>query len=266
MKNIFKLNIILAMLILVVSSCEEEEKLAYKGSSQVYFFDSSISELFLFTGAGQEEEFLVDVNLLGQAVGSDITVTVEVDESSTAVEGVHYEFTTNTVTIPAGEYGAQLPITALLDGFNGDPELTVNLVLNIVSAQGVEVANAVSQATLSLSITCPSEIPEGTYHEINTGTGGAARAVQLTSLGGGRYELSQMNFAYYNAGYADIPGEFIDVCNELTLQGVPVGAAYGIAWIGTGVYNPTAKTLSFTVSDATYNPDYPVDMVFELQE
>ena len=88
--------------------------------------------------------------------------------------------------------------------------------------------------------------------------------VELTKNADGSYTLSQMNFDYYNPGYDPIPGTFVDICGELTLQGTPTNV-FGIAWIGSGSYDPDTGNLSFSVSDQTYNPDYVVDMVFEKQ-
>jgi hypothetical protein len=264
MKTLYKLIMSLTLLVFIASCEELDDKLAFSGETSAVFNESTSSALFLFTNAGQEEALDIPVSILGSAAGSDVTITFEADASSTAIEGVDYRLASTSVTIPAGSYTANISVTVLLDGFDGDPSNIKNIILNITSVQGAELATAMNQVNVAMSITCPSEIPEGTYHETATGTGGAARAVTLTALGDGRYTLSQMNFNYYNAGYDDIPGTFNDVCNSLTLEGVST-SVFGIAWIGTGTYDPVAKTLSFAVSDATYNPTAIENMVFELQ-
>lgn len=259
----FKHIYVLVFLAFFVACEDSSDVLDYKGPVSVKFTAPAATELFLFTNAGQEAPVTSTIDLIGSPSGSSIDVTISVDESSTAIEGVHYSLASTTVSIPAGEVSAALPVTAILDGFGGDPGNKQTLVINITSANGAEVAVSLSQIELTMSITCPSEIPLGAYAEVGTGTG-AGIAVELTKNEDGSYTLSQMNFDYYSPGYDPVPGTFVDVCNTLTLQGVPTDV-FGIAWIGTGTYDPATGSLRFSVSDQTYNPTFVVEMLFEKQ-
>lgn len=199
---------------------------------------------------------VVTFNLASAPLNEPVTITFEI--GGAAIPGVHYNMITpgNTVTIPAGENQVSIDYEILT--YNISPEETIPLTFTITDVQGgnAELSNYVEYTNVIRTL-CPSTIPEGPYVETTAG-----ETVELTRLNSNTYRLSQMNFRYYNPGYADIPGEFTDVCSELTLLGVPVGAAYNIAWIGTGTWDEDTETLTFEVSDATYNPDYTASMAF----
>jgi hypothetical protein len=200
----------------------------------------------------------VTIGLASATLNQPVTVTFEVGGS--AIEGVHYNMITsgNTVTIPAGEHFAEIEYEILT--YNITPDELIPLTFTITGATGAEVSANYATFTNNIRTLCPSEIPLGTYIETTDNA-----AVELTRLGSNTYRLSQMNFRYYDPGYADIPGDFSDVCDQLTLLGNPVGAAYGIAWIGTGTWDEDTQILTFEVSDATYNPDYVASMAFQYQ-
>lgn len=199
----------------------------------------------------------VTITLASATLNQSVTVNYEV--SGSAVEGVHYNMLSSggSVTIPAGEHSATIEYEVLTYNFSLEDSETLTFTITDASVELSQYTTFTNQ----IAIKCSSNIPEGTYLE--TGTGGME--VELVALGDGRYTLSQMNFRYYNPAYADIPGTFNDVCNNLTLEGVPVPEAYGIAWVGSGSFDPGTNTLTFTVADATYNPDYTVDMTFVYQ-
>lgn len=241
--------------------CTKEDVLTVDFETKAHFTETEVTKRPLFTQAGQVERESVEVTLLGSASSSAIDLNVSVDsEASTAVEGVHYQLITESVSIPAGEYSAPIEFDILLDGFESPDDLR-SLVITISGAatEGVAAQNTTIEITLGYS--CISDIPLGTYIESESGT-----EVELTRNEDGVYVLSNMNFRYYNPAYGDVPGYFTDVCNQLKLQGVPVAEAFDIAWIGSGTYNPDDGSLSFTRSDATYNPDYIVEDVYLPKE
>ena len=240
--------LILMLTVLTIIGCEPvENKLEYNGDLLAAFSSPVANELFLYDGTpGVKNPVSASIGLIGIS-NSDVTVDISIDESSTAIEGVHYELLNSAISIPAGSFGSTLPINVLLDGFNGDPEDVRTIVVNISNASGADVAINLQKLSLAIAITCPSEIPEGTYTETGTGVGSD---VTLTKTGDDTYMISQMNFDYYSPTYDDVPGYFTDVCNSLTLNGVPTDV-FGIAWIGNGRYDPVTGNLSFTVYDAT---------------
>ncbi len=258
MKYIYKILGVLTLAVLSFS-CEEEPLIIFNGEA-VSHFPVVSGGLAAIT---DEDTYELEI---GTTTSATATVQLVISDNSTAIEGVHFQEFTKTATIADGQFVTSISIVPLVD--NLQPGQPVLLVINIAGGaedvEGEDYEGLSKSFVLTLERNCPSTIQEGTYWETATGTGGAARAVTLTAMGDGRYELSQMNFDYYNPGYDDIPGEFVDVCDVLTLQGVAT-SVFGIAWVGTGTYDPVAITLSFTVSDATYNPDFIVNMVFEYQ-
>ena len=236
-------------------------------------FDTSFVELDAATTTSGDRTYLYErlndgttydagflVVFSGAANANGVNITFAIDTASTAIENVHYTVQATSVTIPAGEWSAELPLTILADNIEAGEKLSI--IINITDSDATINPNF-STATHIIQITCPSDIALGAYAETLTGTG-AGVPVELTKNTDGSYTLSQMNFDYYNPGYDPIPGTFVDICGELTLQGAPTDV-FGIAWIGSGSYDPDTGNLSFSVSDATYNPDYVVDMVFEKQ-
>ena len=205
----------------------------------------------------------VTVNLASRELDQPVTVTYEV--SGSAIEGVHYNLlgTGNTVTIPAGEFFAEIPFEVLTYNIPTDAPETLTITLTgAAGAQGVEVSANYATVNLTLRTLCTSAIPEGMYMETATSNGGES---VLTKIGSNVYRLSDMNWGYYSRGYGAIFGEFTDVCDELTLAGVPGESNFGIAWIGTGSYDPDTNTLTFSGADGTYNSTIFVSHVYELQ-
>jgi hypothetical protein len=87
----------------------------------------------------------IQVVLLGSPQGSDITVNLSVDASSTAASN-QYDLASNSIVIPAGESSGSTTLTGISSEI---PELeTVTVVLNM-DAGGVEAETA-NQMTVSL--------------------------------------------------------------------------------------------------------------------
>lgn len=259
-----KYSLFLGMLILLTGCFDESGQEILWTESFVEIEEAATAAGAEVTNAyDQEDEGVatptsVTIGLASATLSTPVTVTFEV--GGDAIEGVHYNMITpgNTVTIPAGEHFAEIEYEILT--YNISPEELIPLTFTITGATGADVSANYATYTNNIRTLCPSEIPLGTYVETTDNA-----EVELTRLGSNTYRLSQMNFRYYNPGYADIPGDFSDVCDELTLLGNPVGAAYGIAWIGSGMWDEDTQTLTFEVSDATYNPDYVASMAFQYQ-
>lgn len=113
---------------------------------------------------GDEYQRVLNMRLVGPTVkdlSGDITVTVEADPSSTAVEGVHYRIDNPTITLKASNnYLGSLGVTLLTEGNSppedGTPELedyvAPVLVLNVKSATGdanVTTSGKLNKVTLN---------------------------------------------------------------------------------------------------------------------
>lgn len=146
-----KIKLIIALVIpLLFVGCDSmfdkgDVEKTYDGPAQVEFapLQQEVSEI-----AGSTS---VAIQLIGQQPTTDVTVTVEVDASSTAQAGVHYNLTSNEATIAANSNSVDLPIEILDSGiFGAGGEVT--LLLNISAASGdVQIAENLDQATIFIA-------------------------------------------------------------------------------------------------------------------
>lgn len=246
---------------IALAGCFEESgmDIVYDGPTVVEWDRSDTgSERVYLAGSGQVPTDEIQINLVGPPQNEAVPVTWRINqEASTAIPGVHYNLLSEeNLTIPAGENSTAVQFEVITDNFTLEDNFTI--VLEIVDA-GVPVSANYGTVVHEMTITCPSEIPLGTWRETTAGD-----EVQLTSLGTGKYQFDNFNFDYFSSSYNPIAGQFVDVCNELTLYGE---SKYGIQWRGQGVYDPETQTISFPegVQDMTYGGGYvgrPLEFVF----
>jgi hypothetical protein len=199
-------------------------------------FDAStlpngVTQNFVRLNSTQTDQANLQVNLVGAAQTSPVTVNIEVDPASTAVQGVHYTLASTSVTIPAGQVITQLPVTVLTG--NIEPTETPNLVLNITSATGAKVSVNFNSLTFRIRVICPSDL-EGNYSvlwrvlNLGDGDGGVRQSatnftisdfstITLTSVSAGVYSMSDMSFGMYPGLYSETAptGRFTDRCNTI---------------------------------------------------
>jgi len=197
----------------------------------------------------QVDSYNIRVNVVGAQQTAPITVNFVVDETSTAIEGVHYRLAANSVTIPAGESFAVVPLEVLTG--NISPAEAPNLVLRITDTGGIKLSPRYNTVTHRLRSSCPSDLV-GTYNTVNVGTGGTINSqVEITRVAGttDRYLLSDITGGVYRLYYGDDdnPGEIVDFCNTLSLTDQP-DVVYGDdLFNGTGTVNPDGTmTLSWS--------------------
>ncbi len=257
--KINKIYTLLALFFLgTMVSCMDEADFNKVWDGLEVEFDAStlpngITQNYVRNSLTQTDVANLQINLVGAPQTSPVTVTVEADPESTAVAGVHYTLENNTVTIPAGEVIAQLPVNVLTG--NIDPSETPDLILKITSSTGAKVSVNYSDLTFRIRVICPSDLV-GTYsvfwQTLITGDGeggadqtindfviGAAPTVELTEAGIGVYQLSDMSFGLYPGLYSDSApsGTISDNCN--TILGAASNAdQYGDPFTITGLSVP----------------------------
>lgn len=140
-----KIKLIIALLIpLLFVSCDDlfdkgDVEKKFDGPAQVEFKP-------LQQEADQADgSFDVTIQLIGEARDSDLSVSFNVDGSSTAVEGTHYNLNGTSATIASGSYSVDVTI----DLINGvlSPGDEVSLILNLKDADGVIAAPNLDQST-----------------------------------------------------------------------------------------------------------------------
>lgn len=128
-----KLKFIISLLyVSVFLSCEEQDN-TYQGPPVVEWqksFNGS-SRTYTKTTPGQVVRETLRIQLVGRQSSNPIDVTFEIDDSSTAEDGIHFNLVSaTTVSIPANSSFVDVEFDVILDGFTNSR----NLVLEIVDA------------------------------------------------------------------------------------------------------------------------------------
>ncbi|MFL2594702.1 MAG: hypothetical protein ACJ0PV_03885, partial [Flavobacteriaceae bacterium] len=163
MKKINKLLIV--FLSISLASCVDDTALSDQfddGPNLVGFLSAAKNASVVADGS--EREFLLTVNLTGPTsmeMSEDITVTVEVDESSTAIEGTHFKLATEPLSLTKStNYVGNLSLTVMTDGIA--PPLAANpkLVLNITEIDNNSVVpnGRTSTSVITIEYLCYSPI------------------------------------------------------------------------------------------------------------
>lgn len=194
--------------------------------NQVEFQDANLPNGLTTTqvrrNATQTDVVDIQVNRVSTNASSPISVTIGVDtESSTAIQGVHVDFSGTTVTIPAGEWVATFPVTVLTG--NIDPSEAPVLEMTIDSATGATVSTNYASLSLNISVICESNISAATdtwtaTSESRFGTFTAQVTVEPVDGAVGEYVVSDISAGLYAAfGYGTTQQAIYgDNCNVLT--------------------------------------------------
>lgn len=189
-------------------SCEDEDHDVdvnnYNASQDVtYFTDGSASTYFVSQVSGP---FDIQIGSTGTS-NSARTYNVQIDESSTATEGVDFSLLTNSVTIPAGEYFGTISVQGIFDGTTPDGS---TLILKLLG----EDTMVNNQYSLSIVQACPLEADfTGDYliEELTAYVDGPTLAtgtvVTVYQIDGFEFQRGFMTANYVN--YCSTPTEFI---------------------------------------------------------
>lgn len=235
----------LLLLSLLLPSCMEESgfDILWEGL-EVEFEEAALPNhtvtevVFQENKKNQIDQKLLRINLVGAQVNAPVELTIGVDPSSTAVQGVHYRVKASTVTIPANSSFVEFPIEILTENLGAKE--TPDLILNIIDAGDVKISANYSSVTLQIRLACPSDLA-GTYRTVNVGTGGTLNyQVTITELEALTYRISDVTGGLYSLVYGadDNPAVFTDLCNELTLFDQPDVVFENGKFNGTGRVKP----------------------------
>lgn len=122
-------------------------------------------------------------------ITQDVEVNVEIDPSSTAVAGTHFELSSTTVTLtPDNNLIGTLPLTIITAGISAPDSAT--LVLNITSASGgaSEFHGNKKQVTININYLCYVDL-SGTYAMSNS-LGCGTQMVDIIDNGDGTWYLT----------------------------------------------------------------------------
>lgn len=230
MKKIKYISLILIGL-LVISSCKTPESdlvADIKSSANlVVFEDVSASQTQIADGT--EYSMMLKVKLAGPTtydMTGDLTVTIGVDESSTAVEGTHFRIETPTITLAENNnYLALVELVMLTEGIETplDVSPVASLVISDVSG-GSNVIASSKPINVTLNYACPSELAGAyTYVILRDGADlgdvyGTGGVMNVAELGIGTYRTDNVGHWPSAALAPGTPGfTFTDVCGVLDI-------------------------------------------------
>lgn len=277
----FKIILSAFVLSFLAVSClvDDEADVNFGNGPYVIGFKSDVAIETYFTDEGTvTKEY--PVNVLGGSDGTlidkDITVTYEIDPSSTAVEGNEFDFVTTggSLTIPAGQSFVGFPLKINTGNFNPTEKTELILTLTATSSDDA-VVSAINNKLSITFVGCLSVINEFTYDVVTTRSDGAVYNVStesFTVLGVNEF-LSESTGGFGPGGVrgsyvppAPYNGfKFVDVCGELTIPSQNLIGYYSNLVYGTGSVDPVTGDIIFhyTITFSDGNSEF--ESVFTKQ-
>lgn len=217
---------------------------------------------------GSEYTFPMKIKLVGPTyrdIKSDITVTVSVDPSSTAIDGTHFRIDQPTIVLKASNnYLGLIDVTMVTDGIVTPLPKNPILILKVQSATGdPNVTNTAKPLEIEMNFACYTEF-QGTYSLTVTSSTGAVvtRTENIVKTGTEQYLTSSVGTWNPPLGTYGFP--FNNACNVLTVPLHDLANIYsndvwshkpGEANPDTGVLT-IYYTIWFAAGDRTYTAVY----------
>lgn len=258
---------IVAILLLSVSlfSCDKDdsnlEDANFANTPRVVGFLKATQNVPYFEDLGTiRRQFPFDVlnGGGGAPFAEDLTITYEVDASSTAVEGVEFNFVdaAKTVVVPAGGNFGSLPLDVITGNFN--PTAKTSLVLNMtaVDKDGFVISAQSKQVTINF-IGCLSQV-NGLYTVVVTRGDG----VSVTRLNE-NVSLQDVNYfrtttsGTFTVGQLSPPGSyagfyFTDICGDISVESQNLAGVYSNQVRGLSTTGEDGEVLSANQFRVTY--------------
>ncbi|WP_223033659.1 hypothetical protein [Hanstruepera marina] len=264
MKTI-KYIIILLAVSLTATSCvlDDDEQVFNEGPYVLAFPSAEVTGYFLNDNA-DDYTYTVPLSITGGngfPLDQDVNAMFEFDSSSTATEGVEFDFVDNSgsVTIEGGNTFANLPIVVHSGAL--DPANPATVVLNITGGSSASNNNIVASGntgtvTIYLQATCSSDLG-GTYALTVTSDSGTSNfhpAEVLVEIEEGQYLTATSgtwDVGVLNGGVRE-GFIFQEVCGSIVIPQQNLAGIYGNLLEGTdvlGTVDPTTGdiTLEYTI-------------------
>jgi len=268
MKTTIKFIMLLALSVTTLTSCFIEDVLVETTEPSAANEDGANLASFAVAsktlGAianGDEYVFDLKMELKGptsKELTGDVTLTVGVDPSSSAIEGYHFKLATTTMTLSkSNNYLGFFPITMLSEGIVAPLAVAPVVKLVVTDASGTgNVLNNGKPIAITLNYLCFSNL-SGTYDAemVYTAYDGSTSNINytdvITETGVGEYRTSRVGH-WTAAALGYTPGfTFYDVCNEITIPGQNLVDAYG-NWVDDlgvrGSVNPDTGVITVRYS------------------
>ena len=171
---------------------------------------------------GEEYEFYFPVRVFGPTsndLNGTFTANVNVDPSSTAIEGTHFRLVEEVVSASDEQgYVSRYRIVMLTEGIEAPLAENPVLVLNLTDAEGPgNVSASGGKLAITLYYLCPSNLA-GDY-EVTIVSDGKTynRTETIKEMGPGQYRGESVGHWGIGA-IGGTPGfDFVDVCNTITV-------------------------------------------------
>jgi hypothetical protein len=168
----------------------------FNGESVAYFTDGGSGNYFV---TSSEEAYMIQVGAT-DLISSDRTYTLEVDETSTAAEGVDFSLANMSVTIPAGSYFGTIDVQGIFAGTTAEGS---NLVINLVG----DGAMVNAQFELFIVQLCISDLAgmysvttTYGYHDFLPSFNVNTQDMEIVELGDGNYSVAEFTGGLYQSG------------------------------------------------------------------
>ncbi|WP_339633649.1 hypothetical protein [Bizionia echini] len=263
----FRYILVLFAMSFAITSCvlDDDEQTFNEGPNVLLFPSSQVTGFFLNDNA---DDFTYTVPLSitggdGNPLNAPTNANFELDASSTATEGVEFDFVDNSgsVVIPAGNTFTNVPI--IVHSGELDPANPTTVVLNITGGSSSASNNIVAsgnrgQVTIVLQATCSSDLG-GTYALTVTSDSGGSNFFPMeviTEIEEGTYLTTQTGTwdpGVLMASGAPIEGFiFKEVCGSIVIEEQNLAGFFSNIVRGTevlGTVNPTTGdiTLEYTI-------------------
>lgn len=227
MKTI-KYLLIFAVSIASLTSClvddEENSSANGDGPNVAGFTDGS----FTMSGISSGESYTFDLKMAAKGptikdMTSDVTLTIGVDPTSTAIEGTHFALPSSTVTLSASDnYLGFFPITLLTEGIDAplDPEEVPVLRLLVTDGSSSDnIINNGTPITINFAYLCFSDLA-GLYDLTLDRSNGASvffPGEEIFEVGTGYYKTTSIYRWAVGSIAPDHGFNFFDVCGVISV-------------------------------------------------
>jgi len=263
----FKYLFMIVLSMTLLNSCFEDPEIDLdlndEGTNVAGFDDASLS--FPAIADGEEYDFEVQVKVIGPTsmdLTSDITLSVEAAEGSTAIEGTHYRIDNKDLTLTkANNYLGRVTVTMLTEGIETPLDELPVLLLGTTNVSGADnVTETGKPVNISFSYACPSFLA-GTYNvETTRGDGAVGTWTEtITETGVGEY-LSEYVGLWDPPLNPDYGMKFTDVCDVITVPQQNLADMYSNQVYShlPGSVNPETGviTINYTIEFSSGNSTY----------
>ena len=263
MKKTIKLITLFIVMSLTVTSCLLDDKALTDGFPEGSNFTTftNFSQNLSAVANGDVYTFPINLEVQGPTVinmTGDVTASIAVEGSSTAVEGVHYTFDRTDVTfMKSNNYIGQIPINIITEGLVAPMSVELTLSISFTSGDSNTVSS-IKTTTLSIIYQCFADLA-GTYMVTNDFCNPSFEATisantdgswHLSRADGGFLSTCTSNTSLFNSG------DITELCGEIlpsTRLEFGTDGGFGIGDILGGTWDPVTGILTMSHREVFFN-------------